>query len=83
MVDFGATGNFINHQTTLNNRFRLIKKKRLYHLFVLDGNAIGSLNRQVTFQIDKLIMKTLQKHIEDIKFDITNLGTHKLVLNMP
>lgn len=27
-------------------------------------------------------MKTLRGHIEDIEFDVTNLGTHKLILGM-
>jgi len=36
----------------------------------------------VIIQIDKLDIKTLQEHTKNIKFDITNLGTHKLVLDM-
>ena len=28
-------------------------------------------------------MKTLQGHAKDIEFDVTNLRTHKLVLDMP
>ena len=72
----------MNYQTTLNNEFKLIKKKHLYHLFALDGDTIGSLNKQITLQINKLIMKTLRGYIKNIEFDVTNLGIYKLILNM-
>ena len=82
MVDSGATGNFMDHTTAIRHGFKLVRKERPYHLFALDGDAIGSKNGQVTIQTDKLDMKTLRGHTEDIKFDVTNLGTHKLVLGM-
>ncbi len=83
MVDSGATGNFMDHTTAIRHGFKLVRKERPYHLFALDGDAIGSKNGQVTIQTDKLDMKTLRGHTEDIEFDVTNLGTHKLVLGMP
>jgi len=82
MVDFRATGNFMDHMIAIRHEFKLVRKKRSYYLFVLDGNAIKSKNRQVIIQTNKLNMKTLRGHTEDIKFDVTNLGTHKLVLGM-
>ena len=36
----------------------------------------------MTIQTDKLDMKTLQEYIKNIKFNVTNLETHKLILNM-
>ena len=48
MIDFEATGNFINHTTAICYKFKLVKKKRLYYLFALDKNAIGIKNGQVT-----------------------------------
>jgi len=82
MVNFKATGNFMNHTIVICHGFKLIRKKRLYHLFALDEDVIRSKNEQVTIQIDKLDMKTLRGYIEDIKFDVTNFEIYKLVLDM-
>ncbi|MAD87677.1 MAG: hypothetical protein CL912_32355 [Deltaproteobacteria bacterium] len=82
MVNSKATGNFMNHTTVIRHGFKLIRKKRSYYLFALDENVIRSKNEQVTIQTDKLDMKTLRGYTEDIKFDVTNFETHKLVLGM-
>lgn len=83
MVDSGATGNFMDHTTAMNNGFRLVKKELPYHLFAIDGDTIGHKDGSVTLQTDWLNMKTLRGHTEDIEFDVTNLGAHKLVLGVP
>ena len=45
IINFEATGNFMNHMTAICHEFKLIKKECLYHLFALDGDAIGLKNR--------------------------------------
>ena len=82
MVNFGATGNFINYMIAICYGFKLIRKKRLYYLFALDKNAIKIKNKQMIIQTDKLDIRILRGYIKDIEFDITNLRTYKLVLSM-
>lgn len=83
MIDSGATGNFMDHDAVLDNGFKLVKKVQPYRLFVIDGSSIGSNKGTVTLQTDRMTMKTLRGHTEDIEFDVTSLGSHKLVLGMP
>ena len=38
----------MNHMIAIRYGFKLVRKKRLYYLFVLDEDAIGTKNGQVT-----------------------------------
>ena len=44
MVNSGATGNFMDHMIAIRHKFKLVRKKRLYHLFALDKDVIGLKN---------------------------------------
>ena len=82
IVNFEATGNFMDYTIAIRHGFKQVRKERPYYLFALDGNAIKLKNKQVIIQTDKLNMKTLRGYTKDIEFDVTNFGTHKLVLGM-
>ena len=47
MINSKAMGNFMNHTIAIRHKFKLVKKKRLYHLFALDKNIIKSKNKQM------------------------------------
>ena len=52
-------------------------------MLVVDGEAILSNNRQVTYETVPLVMKVLRGHTEEIQFDLATIGTHMVILGMP
>ena len=44
MIDFEVMGNFMDYMIVICYEFKLVRKERLYHLFALDGDAIGLKN---------------------------------------
>jgi hypothetical protein len=57
IIDLGATGNFIDTQVALDNRFKILCKKELYYLSVIDGETIRSNKGIVTYKTNILEMK--------------------------
>jgi RNase H-like domain found in reverse transcriptase/Reverse transcriptase (RNA-dependent DNA polymerase)/Integrase zinc binding domain/Chromo (CHRromatin Organisation MOdifier) domain/Retrotransposon gag protein len=82
MIDSGATGNFMCTETAKWDGVWTQKKRKPYRLGLIDGSHTSSEAGWVTMETQSLQM-TLGDHEEWIKFDVTYLGTHEVVLGMP
>lgn len=83
MIDCGATGNFIDEQVAMNNGFGILKKKDPYKLFTIDGDTAGPDQGEVTRETERMEMRVLKGHTEEIQFDLTTLGGHQVILGVP
>ena len=83
MVDSGATGNFLDIKEAEKHGIKGVKKEQPYQLLVVDGEAIGSNKGMVTHETNRLTMKMLKGHTEEIQFDLVAMGNHVVILGMP
>jgi len=83
MIDSGATGNFIDTQVATDNGFKVLAKHEPYSLYLVDGDTIGSNKGRVTHETDRVTMKMLKGHTEEIQLDLVALGTHSVILGVP
>jgi len=79
LLDSGATGIFMDKQTTAKHRFKLQKLERLLAVRNVDGtnNSRGANTYQVKCNI------YYKDHMERMKMDICDLGKTEVILGMP
>ena len=80
MVDSGATGNFISRNLVDINDLPTRKKKRSYKLRLADGSVFstGKVEEET-----RSLPVTIQRHHEEITFDIIGMATYNVILGMP
>src|SRR5690606_28628120 len=76
MVDCGATSQFINQSFCEEKGLKLIKKRVLETLHLVDGNlALAGL---ITHEVHLQLM--IDQHLENLVFQVTRLGKTPLIL---
>ena len=80
MIDSGATGNFISKYLVRSRGLPTRKKKQQYDLQMADGSKLstGRIDEE-TFSLPVAI----QRHHEEITFDVVGMATHHVILGMP
>ena len=80
MIDSGATGNFISKDLVRSTDLPTRKKKQQYDLQMADGStsSTGRVDEE-TFSLPVAI----QRHHEEITFDVVGMATHHVILEMP
>ena len=80
MIDSGATGNFISRDLVRANDLPTRKKDQQYDLQMADGSTSS------TGRIDEETLPlptAIQRHHEEIIFDVVGMATHHVILGMP
>ena len=80
MIDSGATGSFISKRLVDQNDLPTREKDTQYTLQLIDGSKIssGKLERET-----RPLPVVIQRHHEELTFDIVGMATHDIVLGMP
>ena len=80
MIDSGATGNFISRDLVRSADLPTRKKKQQYDLQMADGSTLstGRVDEETTS-----LPVAIQRHHEEITFDVVGMATHHVILGMP
>ena len=80
MIDSGATGNFISRDLVRSADLPTRKKKQQYDLQMADGSILstGRVDEETTS-----LPVAIQRHHEEITFDVVGMATHHVILGMP
>ena len=79
MIDSGATGNFISERLVQSAGLPTKKKRYPYQLQVVDGSDLsGGVGEETPF-----LPVIIQRHHEEIAFDVVRMASHDIVLSIP
>jgi len=82
MVDSDATDNFMVRALVKREEYFTRKKPDAYNLMIVDGNSLLDENERVNKETKPLLI-AIQQHHEELIFDIVEIITHDIVLEMP
>ena len=82
MIDSGATGIFMFKKLADSKGFAIQKKDDPYNLIVVNRNPLSNGNERVVEETRPLPV-AIQHHHEEITFDIVQMTTHDIILEMP
>lgn len=80
MIDSGATGNFVSRDLVRSVDLPTRRKEDQYDLQMADGSTLS------TGRIDEetySLPVTIQRHHEELTFDVVGMATHYIILGMP
>ena len=78
MIDSGATGNFISERLVSSAGLSTKRKRYSYQLQVVDGSdLLEGVGEETPF-----LSVIIQRHYEEIAFDIVRIATHDIVLGI-
>ena len=83
MVDSGATGNFISPELVATLGCATQEKDEPYQLQAIDGNSLSKDDSRGVVKETKPLPVAIQRHHEELTFDIVGMATHDVVLGMP
>lgn len=83
MIDSSATENFISKDLINRKRFSIRKKANVYDLIIIDEKLLTSQKNKRVNQETESLSIALQRHHEEIIFDVIHMINHELVLEMP
>ena len=80
IIDSGDTGNFISKDLVRSADLPTRKKKQQYNLQMADGSTLstGRVDEETTS-----LPVAIQRHHEEITFDVVRMATHHVILGMP
>ena len=81
MIDSNATENFMSQNFIERKRLFTRKKNDSYDLIIIDENSLFNENEKMNTKIKSLSI-TIQRHHEELIFDIVRMITHDVVLKM-
>jgi len=82
MVDSNATSNFMVKALVEREGYSTRRKPNAYNLVIVDGNSLFAGNERVNKETKSLSIAIQQYH-EKLIFDIVEMITHDIVLEMP
>ena len=83
MIDTGTSENFILQMFMDRNRLSIQNKdNEVYDLVIIDGNLLSSEDGRVVEEIKPLSV-AIQRHHEELTFNILQITNHDVVLDMP
>ena len=80
MIDCGAQGNYMTERHAKYKRYPIRDKEQTYGLVSLDGAPLGA--GWVTKETIPLPV-AIQKHHEEMVFDVVDMASHDIVLGVP
>ena len=81
MIDSNATENFMSQNFIERKRLFTRKKNDSYDLIIIDENSLSNENEKMNTKIKSLSI-AIQRHHEELIFDIVRMITHDVVLKM-
>ena len=81
MIDSSAIDNFMTKALVEREEYFTRKKSNAYNLVVVDGNSLLDENEKVNKETKSLLI-AIQQHHEKLIFNIVEISTHDIVLEM-
>ncbi len=81
MIDFNATSNFMIKAFVKREKYSIRKKSNAYNLMIVDKNPLLARNERVNKETKSLLI-AIQQHHEKLIFNIVEIITHDIVLEM-
>ncbi len=82
MVDSDAIDNFMARALVEREEYSTRKKPNAYNLIIVDGNPLLDENEKVNKET-KLLSIAIRQHHEELIFNIVEMTTYDIVLEMP